>query len=109
MPGRVKNRVTLHDLVGPCQCGGPFLGLGRVEGPFGEAEHLSWADAAGWRWWVGSVISLAGQRPVLAPGGPDDAESAESTDGWVFPVGSGHALLQQDTGIIHHTGRGTPP
>lgn len=44
---------------------------------------------------------LAGQRPVLAPGGPDDAASVQFADGRVFPVGNGHALVQQDTGVIY--------
>jgi hypothetical protein len=45
---------------------------------------------------------LAGQRPVLAPGGPDDvAKSVQFADGRVFPVGNGHALIQQDAGVIY--------
>jgi hypothetical protein len=44
---------------------------------------------------------LAGQRPVLAPGGPDDAANVQFADGRVFPVGNGHALVQQDTGVIY--------
>jgi hypothetical protein len=44
---------------------------------------------------------LAGQRPVLAPSGPDDAQSVQFADGRVFPVGNGHALVQQDTGVIY--------
>ncbi len=45
---------------------------------------------------------LAGQRPVLAPGAPDDgAKSVQFADGRVFPVGNGHALVRQDTGVIY--------
>ena len=44
---------------------------------------------------------LAGQRAVLAPGGPDDAANVQFADGRVFPVGNGHALVQQDTGVIY--------
>ena len=45
---------------------------------------------------------LAGQRPVLAPTGPDDpAESVQFTDGRVFPVNNGQALVQDEAGIIY--------
>jgi hypothetical protein len=45
---------------------------------------------------------LAGQRPVLAPAGPDDpAESVQFADGRVFPVGNGHALVEQGAGVIY--------
>ena len=45
---------------------------------------------------------LAGQRPVLAPAGPDDpAASVQFADGMVFPVGNGQPLVQRDTGIIY--------
>src|SRR5579859_3531684 len=45
---------------------------------------------------------LAGQRPVLAPAGPDDpAESVQFADGRVFPVGSGQALAAQDGGVVY--------
>jgi hypothetical protein len=45
---------------------------------------------------------LAGQRPVLAPAGPDDpAASVQFADGLVFPVGNGQPLVQQDAGIIY--------
>jgi hypothetical protein len=45
---------------------------------------------------------LAGQRPVLAPAGPDDlAESLQFADGRVFPVGSGQALAVQDAGVVY--------
>jgi hypothetical protein len=45
---------------------------------------------------------LAGQRPVLAPAGPDDpAESVQFADGRVFPVGSGQALAELDGGVVY--------
>lgn len=45
---------------------------------------------------------LAGQRPVLAPAGPDDPpESVQFADGLVFPVGNGQPLVRHDTGIIY--------
>ncbi len=45
---------------------------------------------------------LAGQRPVLAPAGPDDpAERVQFADGRFFPVGNGQALVAQDEGIIY--------
>lgn len=45
---------------------------------------------------------LAGQRPVLAPAGPDDpAESVQFADGRVFPVGNGQALAVQDAGAVY--------
>lgn len=44
---------------------------------------------------------LAGQRPVLAPAGPDDTESVQFADGRVFPVGGGRALVQQEPGVIY--------
>jgi hypothetical protein len=45
---------------------------------------------------------LAGQRPVLAPAGPDDpAESVQFADGRVFLVGSGQALAAQDAGVVY--------
>ena len=44
---------------------------------------------------------LAGQRPVLAPGGPDDVADVQFADGRVFSVGNGHGLVQQDTGVIY--------
>ena len=45
---------------------------------------------------------LAGQRPVLAPAGPDDpAESVQFADGRVFPVGNGQALVQRDADVIY--------
>jgi hypothetical protein len=45
---------------------------------------------------------LAGQRPVLAPAGPDDpAESVQFADGRVFPVGGGQALARQDGGVVY--------
>lgn len=45
---------------------------------------------------------LAGQRPVLAPAGPDDpAASVQFADGMVFPVGSGHPLVQLEAGIVY--------
>jgi len=45
---------------------------------------------------------LTGQRPVLAPAGPDDpAASVQFTDGLVFPVANGQPLVQRATGIIY--------
>lgn len=45
---------------------------------------------------------LAGQRPVLAPAGPDDpVASVQFADGLVFPVGSGQPLVHRDTGVIY--------
>jgi hypothetical protein len=45
---------------------------------------------------------LAGQRPVLAPAGPDDpAESVQFADGRVFPVGGGQALAELDGGVVY--------
>jgi hypothetical protein len=45
---------------------------------------------------------LAGQRPVLAPAGPDDpAASVQFADGRVFGVGNGQALVERDAGIIY--------
>lgn len=45
---------------------------------------------------------LAGQRPVLAPAGPDDpAESVQFADGRVFPAGNGQALVRQEAEIIY--------
>ncbi len=45
---------------------------------------------------------LAGQRPVLAPAGPDDlAESVQFADGRVFPVDSGQALAARDAGVVY--------
>jgi hypothetical protein len=45
---------------------------------------------------------LAGQRPVLAPAGPDDpAVSVQFADGRVFPVGNGQALAEQDAGVVY--------
>jgi hypothetical protein len=45
---------------------------------------------------------LAGQRPVLAPAGPDDpAESVQFADGRVFPVGNGQALVTRDAEVIY--------
>jgi hypothetical protein len=46
---------------------------------------------------------LAGQRPVLAPGGRDDeAQSVQFADGQVFRAGGGHALVHKDNdnGVI---------
>jgi hypothetical protein len=45
---------------------------------------------------------LAGQRPVLAPAGPEDpTASVQFADGLVFPVGNGQPLVQRDSGIIY--------
>jgi hypothetical protein len=45
---------------------------------------------------------LAGQRPVLAPAGPQDpAESVQFADGRVFPVGNGQALATRDADVIY--------
>jgi hypothetical protein len=45
---------------------------------------------------------LAGQRPVLAPAGPDDpADSVQFADGRVFPLGNGQALVEQNVGVIY--------
>jgi hypothetical protein len=45
---------------------------------------------------------LSGQRPVLAPAGPDDAAgNVQFADGRHFPVGNGLALVEQDSGIIY--------
>jgi hypothetical protein len=45
---------------------------------------------------------LAGQRPVLAPAGPDGSpESVQFADGQVFSVGNGRALVEADSGIIY--------
>ena len=45
---------------------------------------------------------LAGQRPVLAPAGPDDpAGSVQFADGRVFPLGNGQALVEQNAGVIY--------
>jgi hypothetical protein len=45
---------------------------------------------------------LAGQRPVLAPAGPDDpAASVQFADGRVFPLDSGQALVQRHAGVIY--------
>jgi len=45
---------------------------------------------------------LAGQRPVLAPAGPDDpAESVQFADGRVFPVGNRQALAAHDAGVVY--------
>lgn len=45
---------------------------------------------------------LAGQRPVLAPAGPDDpAAGVQFADGMVFPVGNGHPLVQREAGIVY--------
>lgn len=45
---------------------------------------------------------LAGQRPVLMPGGRDDGtQSVQFTDGRVFPVGGGQALVHLDAGVIY--------
>lgn len=45
---------------------------------------------------------LAGQRPVLAPAGPDDpAESVQFADGRVFPLSNGQALAVRDAGVIY--------
>jgi hypothetical protein len=45
---------------------------------------------------------LAGQRPVLAPAGPDDpAESVQFADGRVFPTGNGLALVRQEAEVIY--------
>jgi len=45
---------------------------------------------------------LAGQRPVLAPAGPDDpVESVQFADGRVFPLGNGQALATRDSGAIY--------
>jgi hypothetical protein len=45
---------------------------------------------------------LAGQRPVLAPAGPDDpADSVQFADGRVFPVGNGHALAVAEARVIY--------
>jgi hypothetical protein len=45
---------------------------------------------------------LAGQRPVLAPAGPDDpVQSVQFADGRVFPLGNGQALVQQDADVIY--------
>jgi len=45
---------------------------------------------------------LAGQRPVLAPTGPDDpAESVQFADGRTFSVNTGQALVHDEAGIIY--------
>jgi hypothetical protein len=45
---------------------------------------------------------LAGQRPVLAPAGPDDpAADVQFADGLVFPVGNGQPLVRHDTATIY--------
>ncbi len=45
---------------------------------------------------------LAGQRPVLAPAGPDDAAAGvQFADGLVFPVGNGQPLVRQEQGVIY--------
>ena len=45
---------------------------------------------------------LAGQRPVLAPAGPDDpADNVQFADGRVFPLGNGQALVEQNVGVIY--------
>ena len=45
---------------------------------------------------------LAGQRPVLAPAGPDDpADSVQFADGRVFPVSNGHALAVAEARVIY--------
>jgi len=45
---------------------------------------------------------LAGQRPVLAPAGPEDpADSVQFADGRVFPVGNGQPLAVADASVIY--------
>ncbi len=45
---------------------------------------------------------LAGQRPVLAPAGPDDpAQSVQFADGQVFAAGNGQALVRQEAEVIY--------
>jgi hypothetical protein len=45
---------------------------------------------------------LAGQRPVLAPAGPDDpVQSVQFADGRVFPLGNGQVLVRQDADVIY--------
>lgn len=45
---------------------------------------------------------LAGQRPVLAPAGPDDpAASVQFAGGEVFPVGNGQPLVRRDAEVIY--------
>lgn len=45
---------------------------------------------------------LAGQRPVLAPAGPDDpADSVQFADGRVFPLGAGQNLVERTAGVIY--------
>jgi hypothetical protein len=45
---------------------------------------------------------LAGQRPVLAPAGPDDpVDSVQFADGRVFPVGNGRALAVAEAAVVY--------